>query len=132
MSRSVGSYLARPQRPGIALVLSDLLCPGGHQEALRRLQGRGFEAHLLHLLCPEELDPALAGDQRLVDTETRQAIEVSLDGGLRALYRRRLHAWCHEIRDDCRKRGAGYLLVQTDGTWESVVLSGLRRSGVLR
>ena len=132
LNRSVGSYLAQPRRPGIALVLSDLLCPGGYQEALRRLQGFGFEAHLLHLLCPTELDPPLAGDQRLVDTETRQTVEVSLDGGLRALYRRRLHAWCQEIRDDCRKRGAGYLLVKTDGTWESVVFSGLRRSGVLR
>jgi len=55
-----------------------------------QLQSRGYESHLDSLALPDEVEPPLAGDLRLVDVETNQVQEVSLDGGLRDLYRRRL------------------------------------------
>jgi hypothetical protein len=68
----------------------------------------------------------------LLDVETGEPQEVTIDGGLRSLYRRRLEAWREEVRAACRARDAHYVPVVTDTPSERVVLYDLRRLGVLR
>jgi len=57
---------------------------------------------------------------------------VTIDGGMRVLYRRRLTAWRDEIRTTCRARDAHYVPVETDTPFDRVVLYDLRRAGVVR
>ena len=125
-------YLLRPRRPGLAILISDLLSPRGYQAALKTLQQRGHEVALAHLLAPDEVDPPLAGDLRLIDVETGAAQEVSLDGGLREAYRQRVRAWRAEVQTFCRARGIRYLAIETDRAWDEVVLSGMRKAGIVK
>jgi len=76
-------------------------------------------------------DPPLAGDLRLVDAETGAAQDVTLDGGLRDLYRRRVQTWRDEIEAYCLKRNMHYVPVTTDTVWEELVLYQLRRQGLI-
>src|SRR2546427_7090029 len=79
----------RAREPGLAVVISDLMDPGGFETGVRALLERRFDVHLIHVLAPEEMDPELAGDLRLVDAETREGPEVSLDGeGVRGHHER--------------------------------------------
>lgn len=119
-------------RPGVAFIISDLFTPGGIQSGMNALMGRGFELTLIHLLSPIELDPPLAGDLRLVDVETGKSEELTIDGGMRELYRRRLAEWQAGIQQDCRKRGAGYILASTAIPWDKLVLYNLRQVGVVK
>jgi uncharacterized protein (DUF58 family) len=119
-------------RPGLAFLISDLFSPGSIQDALAHLLGRGYEVVLLHLLAPDEIQPPLAGDLRLVDSETGQAVEVSLDTSIRELYQRRVVQWRSEIQADCLRRGVHCLLLQTDQPWDKVVLTEMRRAGVVK
>ena len=64
---------------------------------------------MLHLLAPAEVDPPLAGDLRLIDAETGEPQDITLDGGLRELYRKRVGAWRDEIAAHCLKRGIHYV-----------------------
>ena len=132
LNASLRSYALAAHRPGLAVVISDLLAPGGHEAGLVQLQSRGYEVILIHLLAPDELEPPLAGDLRLVDVETGQAQEVSLDGSLRGLYRRRLRLWQEEIQAGCRKRNIRYLPLQTSIAWEKVVLSEMRKAAIVK
>jgi len=132
LDQSAREYLLQPRRAGLAFLLSDLFDPNGFESALSRLQGRGYEVVILHVLSPDEIEPPLTGDLRLVDVESGQAQEVSLDGGLRALYRRRLQAWQKAIRTHCHKRGARYLPLVTSTPWDKVVLYGMRQAGIVR
>ena len=125
-------YLLRPRRPGLAILISDLLSPRGYQAALKTLQQRGHEVAIAHLLAPDEVDPPLAGDLRLIDVETGAAQEVSLDGGLREAYRQRVRAWRAEVQTFCRARGIRYLAIETDRAWDEVVLSGMRKAGIVK
>jgi uncharacterized protein (DUF58 family) len=90
LENAVRRYLIRPRRPGLVILISDLLSPHGYQPALKTLQQRGHEVALVHVLSPDEVDPPLAGDLRLIDVETGGVQEVSLDGGLRDAYRESL------------------------------------------
>jgi len=126
------TYAVAGGRPGLAVLISDLFSPGGYVEGLTALAARGHEVVVVHVLSPDEVDPPLGGDLRLLDVETGEAQEVTLDAGVRALYQRRLAAWREEIQAACRTRDVRYVPVETDTPVDRVVLYELRRQGVVR
>jgi uncharacterized protein (DUF58 family) len=132
LSLSIHNYLVNTRRPGLAFVISDLFSSSSYHEGLAQLQGRGFEVMILHVLAPEEIDPSLAGDLRLLDIETGQPQDVSVDAEMRQLYRQRLETWRTAIQDDCKKRGARYLAINTAQPWDRIVLQEMRQVGILK
>lgn len=125
------NYALASNRAGLAFVITDLFSPG-YQSGLSALQSKGHEVGLIHILAPEEVDPPLAGDLRLLDVETGDPQDVSVDGPLRELYQRRVQAWRDEIEAYCLKRGVHYVPVTTDGKWDEVVLFQMRKMGLVK
>ncbi len=132
LNSSLRQVALKPRRPGLVVLISDLLSPEGYEDGLRELLGRGNEAALVHVLAPDELDPPLAGDLQLVDVETGQEQDVSLDGSLRSLYRERARAWVHSIQADCRKRGMRYLELTTSQPWDQALLLDMRQARIVK
>jgi uncharacterized protein (DUF58 family) len=132
LNRLLGAYAQRGGRPGLAIVISDLLSPAGYSAGLSALIARGHEPVVFQPLSRDEIDPPLAGDLRLMDVETGAGQEITVDGAMRALYRRRISAWRREIGAACRARGAHYLSFVTDTPLELVLLRDTRKLGVLR
>ncbi len=130
LAAALGRYARQAGRPGPLILLSDLLDPGW-QAGLRALQVRPFEITVLHILAPEELDPSLEGDLRLVDVETGRAVEITADPDLLARYRQGLHAWRDEIRRFCGRRGIAYVPLDTTVPFEELVFALLQRRGVV-
>ena len=125
-------YTLGAKRAGLLMLISDMFSPAGYQAGLAQLQGRGHEVAVLHVLAPDELDPPLAGDLRLIDVETGTPQDVTLDGGLRQLYRQRVSAWRDEIAAHCAKRGLHYVPVTTSTEWDKLILQQLRRQGMVK
>ncbi|HOB86185.1 MAG TPA: DUF58 domain-containing protein [Bacillota bacterium] len=97
----------RPQQ--MAVVVSDFLSPGGYQEGLRRLLFARQEILVLHVACPEELEPEQRGPLTLVDVETGRKKDLEMNPWLLQRYRRTLESYCREIESFCRQRGINYL-----------------------
>jgi uncharacterized protein (DUF58 family) len=125
-------YTLGPRRPGLLFLLSDLFSPAGYRDGLGLLQGRGYEVVVLHVLSPDEIDPPLAGDLRLIDAETGAPQDVTLDNPLRELYRKKINAWCHDIEAYCLKRGMHYVAVSTGVDWDEMVLHHFRQRGLIK
>jgi uncharacterized protein (DUF58 family) len=132
LNASLRAYAISGGRAGLVVLISDLFSPAGYVEGLTALAARGHEVAIVHVLAPDEVEPPLAGDLRLLDVETGEPQEVTIDGGMRALYRSRLAAWQDEIRATCRSRDVHYVPVETDTPFERVVLYDLRRVGLVR
>lgn len=132
LSAALRSYAVSGGRAGLVVLISDLFSPAGYAEGLTALSARGHEVAILHVLSPDEVEPPLGGDLRLLDVETGEPQEVTIDGGMRALYRRRLEEWQGEIRATCRALNAHYIPVVTDTSFDRVVLYDLRRVGLVR
>jgi uncharacterized protein (DUF58 family) len=132
LNASLRSYAISGGRPGLVILISDLLSPAGYVEGLTALAARGHEVVVIHALSPDEVEPPLGGDLRLLDVETGDPQEVTIDGGMRTLYRRRLAAWRDEIQATCRARDVHYVPVETDTPFDRVVLYDLRRAGAVR
>jgi len=122
----------RGGRPGLALLLTDMFSPAGYADGLTALQSRGYEVAIIHLLAPDEVEPEINGDLRLVDVETGQGQDVTVDAAMRQLYARRLRQWRDEIAAHTASRDVHYVSVETGTPWDQVILYALRRAGVVR
>lgn len=125
------SYAATTGQPGPLLLFSDLL-DEGWQEGLHAVAGRGFEVTVLHLLAPEEVEPELSGDLKLLDAETGAEVEITADYEMLARYKEGLADWQNEIRRFCGARGMHYVPVTTSLPFEELLFAWLRRQGVLK
>jgi uncharacterized protein (DUF58 family) len=126
LNDGLASYAARSRQTGLAVVISDLLDPAGYESGVRALLERRFDVHLVHVLSPEEMNPELAGDLRLVDSETGEMRELSMDGDAVRAYRERLRQFLDRAETFCRTKEIGYHRIASDVPIEEFVLAQLR------
>lgn len=114
-------------RPGLCILISDMLDEGGYTEGFNALGNSRLDVSLLHTLSPDELEPPFTGDLRLKDVETTNQQDMSMDDAVLSQYRQRLAAWSEEIATNVRRRGGRYHLTDTSLPLEQIVLKDLRR-----
>lgn len=122
--------LARRGR-GICVVLSDFFDKGGVENGLRYVTGGKYDLFAVQILSPQEIDPDLTGDLKLVDLEDADAAEVSVTRPLIARYKANLNAYCLNLKDYVTRRGGTYLLSSTSVPFDTLVLNYLRERGLL-
>jgi uncharacterized protein (DUF58 family) len=125
LNAALRAYASMHRRSGLVVLISDLLSPGG-LEGLATLLDRGFEAVLLHVLDPLEIDPDPAGEVELYDRENGERLRISLDTATVDAYRRRLTGWIAETEAFCAKRLIRYLTVSTALPLDELVFRQLR------
>ncbi len=128
---SLRAYALQGGRPGLLFLLSDMLSEG-YRDGLSALLGRGYELALLHILSPDEQEPLLSGDLKLLDVESGAQTELSVDALALNEYAERLRGWQAQIAAFCSQRGAHYIPLDSSEAWERVVLQTFRRRGVAR
>jgi uncharacterized protein (DUF58 family) len=115
---------------GVVILISDLLDPAADR-VIRELASTRSELIVLHVLSPDELDPPLEGDLRLVDAETGASVDVTADLATIDAYRDRLAAWKEAFASLAARRGATYVDLSTDVPLNELVFAELRRRRVL-
>jgi uncharacterized protein (DUF58 family) len=126
LNEGLGSYAMRAREAGLAVLISDLMDPGGYQMGLRALLERRFDVHVVHLLSPEEIDPSFGGDLQLIDAETGETRELTLDGEALRAYRKRTLDFFERVEGFCRAQEIGYRRVVTDTPLEEFMLTELK------
>lgn len=116
-------------RGGAVVLVSDLLMEGW-REMLDSLAGAPGGL-VLHLLAAEELDPTMAGDLELVDSETAARVPVSTSEQVLRRYREVVEDFATEAARRARRSGLDYLLVQSGPDAPERALDGLARGGVV-
>jgi uncharacterized protein (DUF58 family) len=125
-NEALRQYARRAKESGLAIVISDFLDPTGYASGLRALMERRFDVHVLHLLAPEEVRPPLGGDLELVDAETGEIREVSIDAEALRAYERQLGAFLSGLENYCRASELNYVRITTDMPVEDLLLRRLK------
>ena len=123
--------ISRPRR-GVAVLISDFMDRSGYDAALKWMLGAGMEAYVLHVLAPQEIQPVLRGDLKLMDMEDADVVEVSLTGTLVKSYERTLAAFRASLSSACGRHGMAYTFSSTKVPFDELVLLYLRRAGLVR
>ncbi|MFW5741682.1 MAG: DUF58 domain-containing protein [Spirochaetota bacterium] len=126
-NRTLRDYSLRTKRPGLAILITDLLDPEGYTEGLRALLYRRFDIMLIQVMAEDELEPRLKGPFRLVDGETEDETELNVEPETVEEYKRRLAVFFGEIEAFCLSHDIEYLRTSNRIPFEDVVFSYLRR-----
>jgi len=126
LSSGLATYAQRAREVGLAVILSDLMDPDGYERGLKALLERRFDVHIVHVLSPGEMQPEFAGDLRLVDAETGEERDLTLDGEALRNYRHRLREFLERAESFCRSNEIGYHRVVTDTPLEDFMLRQLK------
>ncbi len=129
---SCRDFAIQQRQPGIAVVISDFLDERGYEDALKQFFLRGHEVYVIQVLSPEEKSPTQVGHLELVDAETGERQEVTANEMMLKQYRRTVEAFCGGLRDWVTSHGMTYLAATTDVPIDVLLLSHLRRQGLLR
>jgi uncharacterized protein (DUF58 family) len=139
LAPEIQSYANRTSNPGPLIIISDLLDPTPqftniptYQAPLNALASKGFEITLLHILSPDEVDPELSGDLKLLDSESGAEVEITADYDLLRRYRNGLSEWQAELRHFCGARGMHYVPVETTVPLEELLFTWMRQHSVIR
>lgn len=126
------AFAMRTRNPGLVVLISDLLGAEDTLEGIEALRHRGHDIMVIQLLAESEIDPPLDGALRMVDSETADEFDVTVDEALRRHYRDRLDRYLQEVEHFCSQRGLEYFRASTAIPFEDVVLKYLRQGAHLR
>jgi uncharacterized protein (DUF58 family) len=128
---SLRAFAVAARTRGVAIVLSDFLDPDW-TEGLKSLLARGYQVALIHVLDTEEVAPTLVGDLRVIDSETGESKEMSVNPALLKRYQEALETFCGEIEGFASRYGLDYLRATTDMPFEEIILKYLRQGGLIK
>ncbi len=126
-NRSLKEFAAATKRPGLTIVISDLMDPGGIDEGLLSLRYFGHDVVLIHILDESEISPDFSGFLRLKDAETEEEIKVSIDSAELEEYRRQVALYFRGIETLCIENGIEYLRTTVSVPFEDLILKYLRQ-----
>ncbi len=82
--------------------------------------------HVVHVLAPDEMNPAFGGDLRLLDAETDELRDLTLDGEALRGYLERLREFLDRAEQFCRNNEITYHRVVTETPVEEFMLRQLK------
>jgi hypothetical protein len=103
-------------------ILSDFLDPRDYRRQLKILSRTRFDINLIQVLTREELEPTITGDLMLVDSETDERREVTINRRLLTSYKATLERFTSGLASFCRSNGIGYALARCDLPVEEFLL----------
>lgn len=118
-------------RPGMTVVISDFLTAESWAGAAAGLRKRRQEPLLWQLLAPDEENPTLSGDWKLVEVESAQEREVTITPALVAEYLENLARHRAGIRKAAEGAGGRMIASLSSQELEEQMLTGMN-SGVIR
>ncbi|MNZ79780.1 hypothetical protein D3C78_983910 [compost metagenome] len=125
---------AIPRRPGMTWIFSDFWQEDGFQnvaDAIALIQASGQDIVLVHVMSAEEMEPALSGDLRLIDSELGTGKEVALTGKILESYKLALRQYTMEISSFCSERGIRYVQAPTYLPLDRGIFDTLRTAGAI-
>ena len=113
--------------PGLTIIISDFLAPGGYQTGIRAVRQLRQEVAMLHILSPDEIEPDIQGDWRLQDSEGVGNVDVSISPGILNAYRQRLNAFTQVLAAFAHSYAMTYTMIPSETAIIDVVQRILRQ-----
>ena len=125
-SASCSSFVSKAGRPGLTVVMSDFFDTAGYERGLETLFHNKFDLFLIHIHDIRDAVPDFLSDVRLTDSETGDALNLTVNSKLREAYEKEFGLYQKELKTFATRHGAGWLAAPTALPFEEMVLQVLR------
>lgn len=129
--RSLKKFVSQYKRKGIVVLISDMYNHSGYFEPLNILRYNKYETYLIHVIDPVDENPEPFGDIEIYDCETKEKKHITVTPELLKSYKKRFGELLEEMNEYCRKKGVRYFKASTQVPFDELVLSILRKGGLL-
>jgi len=131
LHESIRQFTSRPNRRGMAIVVSDFLDPAGFESGLRLLTGAGHDVFVIQIVSSAERDLDAMGSVRFVDAESGEYRDVDVTPGLAKAYEEAWNAFAGEVEAFCERYRLVYVRANADDPFEDVILTAFREGGLV-
>jgi uncharacterized protein (DUF58 family) len=132
LREALKTFVAQHKRRGLAVLMTDLYDPAGFEGGINSLRFNRFEPYVLHILDGRDARPEAHGDIRIVDCETGDDREVTVDAKLRSRVAMTYRDYCQSVRRFCTSHQIPYFAADVEVPFDELVLSVFRKGGFLR
>jgi uncharacterized protein (DUF58 family) len=129
LDRAVESLLRHHSGRGVCVMVSDFLTMGDLKRGFNLLYAAGLEPLGIQILSPREIEPDVASDLRLVDSETQETLDISSSADLLNLYQEYRQGLENDLALLCQRRSGRFLPVSAATPVEALLFNEMRRRG---
>jgi uncharacterized protein (DUF58 family) len=116
----------------LSIIITDTMEPlSGLESAMKRIGAMKQDFWLLQILAREEAEPSYSGDIRLIDSESRASVNVSMNPVIVDGYKKRLEEHGRKLEAICRKYGGQFVPITADTDIQTILLRILPGKGML-
>ncbi len=119
------------KKPGTVIILSDFLDEKGYQKGLRSLADKDWNIFIIQVLTPEEIDPQIEGDIRIVDIETEKKTNINIDQDALSSYRKKVDNFRNELQSFALHYDIKYIFYKTDIDFEDLILKLIKNKLII-
>lgn len=132
LREAMKTFVAQHKRRGLAVLLSDLYDPAGFEGGINALRFNRFEPYVLHIVDESDARPRAHGDVRIIDCETGDERDVTVDEKLRSRLAETYRDYCDSVRRFCTQHQVPYFPADVRVSFDDLVLGLFRKGGFLR
>ncbi|MBM82509.1 MAG: DUF58 domain-containing protein [Planctomycetaceae bacterium] len=132
LTELVTSFIHRPQRRGLAVVISDLYDPNGFQRGLDILRHHRYEPNVIQLYDPAESEPGFLGDIELQDIESGNIRKLTVTEKNIKEYKQIFENFLESVRNYCSSYGSSCTVSHTQIPFDELLLGMIRQAGTVR
>ncbi|UAC49382.1 DUF58 domain-containing protein [Bacillus aquiflavi] len=114
----------------LTIIITDGLEPLEHYEYIfQKLASIHQEVRFIQLLSKEEIIPLYEGDEKLIDSETNAAVNVSIQRTMIEQYEKRLKEHNEQLESACKRYGFFYLFTTDSKDLQTILLHDCTAKG---
>lgn len=124
---SARQFIARYPQRGLLIIISDFLDDAGCERPMQHLADFGHELLLVQVWAPADRVPPWEGELDLVDAETGEAMELSLNEEARTAYTAAFDDFSQRLQTIALRNGGRYVSLSTDTSIEEAIFGSMVR-----
>lgn len=130
--KSVKEYILKKKSlNGMVIILTDGFTQDDMTTALNLLGSKKCQVIFVHILSGEDTSPSVDGSIRLVDVETGEDKEVTINQSALKQYKSSFNLWQKDLLKSVEGRNMKYVMASTEIPLDEFILSNLRVAGIL-
>ena len=116
---------------GISIVISDFFTSGSLEEMIKYLAYKKQHIIIIQILSDEEINPELSGQVRLVDSESKEEINITITPKLLKLYNNKLKAMKIKLKESVVKYGGNSIHVSSSESLDKIIFEYFAKEGII-
>lgn len=116
---------------GISIVISDFFTVGSIDEVIKYLAYKKQQIIFIQILSEDEVNPVLGGQVRLIDSETREEMNLTITPKLLKAYILKLKGLQVGVKEAVKKYGGVFFQVSSSEALDKVVFEYFSKEGII-